>query len=248
MSKYQIQINKPCSEDWYKMTAQEKGKFCDSCQKTVYNFTQFSNTELARKIKKGDNLCGRFNPEQLNTDLILPQKSYFPKFSYALSIIGLLGFSSPILSQIKTKENTTINWSQSKTDYSNSSKRKKRIIKGKVSDNTGPLPGATIQIKGTQIEVETDFDGNFELVIDKFISIKINITISFLGYKDKSITITNKDFKHKLNVILKEDVILMGEIVIVEKTEPTLFSFLGNLFKKKKKTDCNIKTKKHKPN
>ena len=108
MVKYQIQINEPCSEDWHKMTNLEKGKFCDSCKKQVFDFTQLSNIELARKIKKGDNICGRFKEEQLNTDLILPQKSYMPKFGYMLSLLGFLGFSSPILSQIKSKENILI--------------------------------------------------------------------------------------------------------------------------------------------
>ena len=33
-------------------------------------------------------------------------------------------------------------------------------ITGNVSDDTGPLPGASIVIKGTTTGVTTDFDGN----------------------------------------------------------------------------------------
>lgn len=236
MSKYQIKINKPCSEDWYSMTDLERGKFCDSCKKNVHDFTQYSNLELARKIKKGDNLCGRFKEEQLDTDLIIPQNFYIPKFGYMLSILGILGLSSPILSQTKIKEKTTINWNQSDTGSSNS-KIKKRIIKGNISDHSGSLPGVSIVIKGTRIGVETDFKGNFKLIIDKKYLRKNNITlhISYLGYKTETVTVTKKNFRKKVNAILKEDDVIMGEIILTYKNKPL-----------EKKKDCKNNTHKQK--
>lgn len=219
MVKYQIQINEPCSEDWHKMTNLEKGKFCNSCKKQVFDFTQFSNIELARKIKKGENLCGRFKEEQLNTDLILPQKSFMPKFGYMLSFLGLLGFSSPILSQIKTKEKTTINWSQSKSDTNNNTRIKKRIVKGFVDDRSGELPGVSVLIKGTRVGVETDYNGNFELIIDKKYLKNNNIILqfSYLGYKTKTIIITKKNYRKKIKVTLVEDANVLGGYGIIEK-------------------------------
>jgi hypothetical protein len=240
MKKYQIKINKPCSEDWSEMTDHDTGKFCDSCQKTVYDFTQFSNIELARKIKKGDNLCGRFKKEQLDTDLILPQKSFVPKLGYVFSLIGLLGLSSPTLSQSKSKEDITISWNQTKTNEKSNSKIKKRIVKGNVSDSTGPLPGASIWIKGSKDGVETDFNGNFELVIDKRYLRKNTITlvISYIGFKAETIVITKRNFRDFLKVVLKEDnIMLIGEVIITSNNK--------HLFKKMK-SGCKDASHKHK--
>jgi len=38
-----------------------------------------------------------------------------------------------------------------------------RTITGTVSDETGPLPGVSVLIKGTTVGTETDFDGNYSL-------------------------------------------------------------------------------------
>jgi hypothetical protein len=37
--KFQLQIPEPCHEDWNKMTPVHKGRFCDSCEKAVVDFT-----------------------------------------------------------------------------------------------------------------------------------------------------------------------------------------------------------------
>ena len=36
-------------------------------------------------------------------------------------------------------------------------------ISGTVSDENGPLPGATVVVQGTSNGVSTDFDGNFSI-------------------------------------------------------------------------------------
>jgi len=43
-----------------------------------------------------------------------------------------------------------------------------KIVKGLVVDNTNqPMPGATVQIKGsTSLGAITDFDGNFSILLD----------------------------------------------------------------------------------
>jgi hypothetical protein len=60
-------IPKPCHEDWYKMTPDEKGAFCKSCNKSVYDFTN-KNEEQVEAIlasAKGKEVCGRFDSTQL---------------------------------------------------------------------------------------------------------------------------------------------------------------------------------------
>ena len=72
-------------------------------------------------------------------------------------------------------------------------------ITGVVTDEQGPLPGATIVVKGTSNGVTTDFDGNF--------SIKASegdvLVVSFVGFQNQEITLSsNQDV---VNVALSPD-------------------------------------------
>ena len=40
-----------------------------------------------------------------------------------------------------------------------------RTITGKVSDGTGPIPGASVVVKGTTVGTATDGDGNYSLAV-----------------------------------------------------------------------------------
>ena len=54
-----------------------------------------------------------------------------------------------------------------------------KTISGTVSDNSGPLPGVSIVIKGTTIGTETDFDGKYSIKAKSG-----NVLIfRYLGYK-----------------------------------------------------------------
>ncbi|MFT5618100.1 MAG: hypothetical protein ACI85I_001330 [Arenicella sp.] len=73
--KKKITIKSPCSENWEGMDATNSfdARFCQSCQKNVVDFTQKSDLEIARTLKKEKNLCGRFRESQLNREYNLPK-------------------------------------------------------------------------------------------------------------------------------------------------------------------------------
>ncbi|MEO0526842.1 MAG: SusC/RagA family TonB-linked outer membrane protein [Bacteroidota bacterium] len=84
-----------------------------------------------------------------------------------------------------------------------------QVITGIVTTNDGPLPGATIIVKGTEIGVVTDFDGKYTLN-------KVNngdiLIFSYVGYKAKEVTYAGQD---EINVELFEDLVSLDEVVIV---------------------------------
>lgn len=55
-----------------------------------------------------------------------------------------------------------------------------RIITGTVTEANGPLPGATVVIKGTSTGTQTDFDGNFSI---EAASSDV-LSFSYVGFKN----------------------------------------------------------------
>lgn len=63
-----------------------------------------------------------------------------------------------------------------------------KLIKGTVQDeNSQPLPGCVISVKGTQIGVASDVDGKFSITVPKDQSI---LVFTFMGKKTREVTVT----------------------------------------------------------
>jgi outer membrane receptor protein involved in Fe transport len=86
-------------------------------------------------------------------------------------------------------------------------------IEGTISDdNTGEtLIGAAVVIKGTTIGTVTDIDGNFKLKVDQ--NPPITLTIDFLGYQTREVTV--ESFDDKVKLALKPDQVLISEVEVV---------------------------------
>ncbi|MCI7310651.1 MAG: TonB-dependent receptor [Prevotella sp.] len=85
-----------------------------------------------------------------------------------------------------------------------------RSLSGVVTDAQGePIIGATVVVKGTSVATVTDVDGRFKL---SSVSPNAVITVSYLGYKPQNIAVGGKS---TLNVVLKEDVATLNEVVAI---------------------------------
>ncbi|OIQ37964.1 MAG: SusC/RagA family TonB-linked outer membrane protein [Bacteroidetes bacterium MedPE-SWsnd-G1] len=85
-----------------------------------------------------------------------------------------------------------------------------KTISGNVTDETGPLPGVSVLIKGTTTGAETDFDGNYSIEA----SVGDVLQFSFIGMTTQEITVGNAN---TINVVLEADSIL-EEVVVVGYT------------------------------
>ena len=84
------------------------------------------------------------------------------------------------------------------------------IINGTVIDETGqPLPGANIQVKGTNLGTTTDFDGNFSLEIPSSESI---IVVSYIGYTTQEVSY---DGQKSLSISLAPSAASLDEVVVI---------------------------------
>ena len=82
------------------------------------------------------------------------------------------------------------------------------VYDGSMGDGKEPVIGANITIKGSTTGTITDFDGYFELNVDK----GATIVVSYMGYKTQEIKITNQT---DLTVMLMEDSEELDEVVVV---------------------------------
>lgn len=46
-----LRIPEPCHENWEDMTPNERGRFCQNCQKDVIDFTQATPSEIGHFFK-----------------------------------------------------------------------------------------------------------------------------------------------------------------------------------------------------
>lgn len=86
-------------------------------------------------------------------------------------------------------------------------------IRGKVVDDKGlPLPGVSVQLKGTKIGAVTDSKGNYSLSIPDD-QTSTNLTFSFLGFVTQEVSIGNQKI---INISLKADTgNILNDVVVV---------------------------------
>ena len=67
-----------CGQSWENMKQADAGRHCGHCQRTVFDFTDKSEEEIAAQFKAHNGrLCGSFNSEQLEYEV--PVRSWSPK-------------------------------------------------------------------------------------------------------------------------------------------------------------------------
>lgn len=93
-SKMKIAIPNPCNENWNKMTPKEKGRFCNSCSKTVVDFTKKSTETIKQYLieYKDQKICGHFYKKQLDTIVLeIPEVNFNQQLSFQkLFLLALL--------------------------------------------------------------------------------------------------------------------------------------------------------------
>jgi TonB-linked SusC/RagA family outer membrane protein len=88
------------------------------------------------------------------------------------------------------------------------STRKLRVI-GVVRDDKGePIIGASVKLKGKAVGTITDSNGQFSIDANNDDA----LDISFIGYKEQEVSVDNKQ---KVNVVLKEEMKTLTEVVVV---------------------------------
>ncbi len=225
----QISIPKPCHENWENMAPIEKGRFCASCKKNVHDFTNSSDREIVAILKSEKSVCGHVRIDQLNRDLIIPTEKRNFWLAASAAIISFIGTgTNEALAQepVKTEQHDT----NSEIILEKVAIPKSNIISGTVSDNIGPLPGASVVNITTKQETYTDLEGKYTIEASE----GDIIAFYYVSLNKQSVKIDNQ--KTTYDIILEahkiETVMYDGYIVQKRTFFGRIFHSIGNWFRK----------------
>jgi len=86
---------------------------------------------------------------------------------------------------------------------------KAQEVSGTVTDANGPLPGASVVVKGTTNGTQTDFDGNYTI---NNVDSDATLVVSYIGYSTQEVALNGRT---TVNVVLAEDAQALDEVVII---------------------------------
>ncbi|MDG1571814.1 SusC/RagA family TonB-linked outer membrane protein [Robiginitalea sp. M366] len=96
-------------------------------------------------------------------------------------------------------------------------------VSGTVSDANGPLPGASVVVKGTTTGTQTDFDGNYTL---SGVPSDGVLVVSYIGYATQEVAVNGQS---TINVTLAEDATALDEVVIIGYGQTTVKDATGSV-------------------
>lgn len=155
--KYTITIPEPCHEKWHLMTPTEKGRFCASCEKEVFDFTHTSTYQLADLLDKNKSVCWRFRQSQLNKEFSSNKNNGLQRTSLIFGFTSLLTFCTALEAQenlLNIEQHTVpIAGKVVINKVLKETVPRAKTIQGSVLDDSNqPLPGANIVLEGTPYE------------------------------------------------------------------------------------------------
>lgn len=228
MSNYKINIPKPCTEDWDKMTQTEKGRHCASCNKVVIDFSNMNDQEIISILLKNRNkkICGNFYNTQIENPIHyigIKKHTRWPAIA-AMLIAGTLQLMP--LNSFGQKERTqplsssVLNLKGEENKYTEPVKDSSNVYTIKILSKEDKIPvlGASITIENIGTYT-TNQNGiiSFSVTEDKIPAL-IKVSVSAGGYEYMTVSIQkNKILKAKqIELWLKknEKYMLRGDVSI----------------------------------
>jgi len=205
----QLDIPKPCHQNWDDMTPAEQGRHCKSCNKVVTDFSNYTDKELALFFKSKPNCCGRFDDNQLNRIITLPVEHNSSFLQKALLGGALVAGLTPTISAQVASANTDKR--QAAVSLAPVDKPKevlnRTVISGTVV-NAKTKEGVKyigISIAGTNYKAETDSSGRFSFKVpDEFKNKTVTLEIHEYPFAESSTKIRAGKNTSDIKISLKK--------------------------------------------
>jgi hypothetical protein len=217
-----VNVPNPCHEAWQAMTPADGGRHCQSCCKTVTDFTVMAADDIIAYLASHTNICGRFNDGQIphiNNRLQPVNIPSMPKLKGWALLLAMLG---PVSVGKLSAQNrpVTVQTNPDTTERNKAYMLGKvavvqyKTVSGIVLDNTDgtPLPGAIITVPGFSTIAVTNGSGRFSM------SLPVTTTelyVSYVGFDTNKVTI-DLTGQQAYNITLKETPQWLGEVVVTK--------------------------------
>lgn len=211
-----LRINDPCSQKWSEMTPTEKGRFCDSCQKKVFDVTTLTDNELLQMAKENPHgFCGQFRKDQLNRAIIETQfKSKSRLNAFVAGVFVALGAgttsaqsapSHTVQTQVIDENHRTGPVCVRETPKDSLSDVQLTVIVYADSITGSLLQTARVTLEGTDIFAYTDSTGKAVLTIPGAqVTDSMSIRVGYIGYVDKVVAVSPTQTLPAMEVALDE--------------------------------------------
>ncbi|HSY75997.1 MAG TPA: TonB family protein [Bacteroidia bacterium] len=170
-----VEVPKPCHENWDKMTPNEQGRHCSSCNKTVVDFSKYTDKELFEFLSKiKGSVCGRFNPYQVNRPITVYQSennSLWQKLMWGTALATSLAACNENRNNQNVVGKICLNDSTKRKSVNNTSPTN-NYVSGKITDDHDgkPIAHLRVTIAGTKYTSITDSAGDFKIEMPDSIS------------------------------------------------------------------------------
>lgn len=202
-----VSVPHPCQQSWDEMMPDGTGRFCSSCNKTVIDFTQLSDSQIISMLTDtSKSHCGRFKASQLERVLTQDKKS--PAFIPA-AMLGAVLIAGSAVEEASAMPREPYQLETRVADHAaviaaNEIADTAVVITGKITDMKGtPIPFVSVRIKKSHVGVIADAEGNYRLSVPNNLSKKpLKLIFSFIGYKTKEVL---PEGKARLDIQLQDD-------------------------------------------
>jgi hypothetical protein len=220
-----ISIPTPCHESWENMLPADKGRFCNSCEQVVVDFSTMTSQEILHYFHthRNEKVCGQFRSSQLKNEYVWAKPTpmiawYKQAAAVLLFTIMSSGFSACYAQQtmgkpvIKSEQTVEKN-----TPIPTIDKQQAGKWAGFVRTPEGePIEKAQIFIESLQLTILTNELGYFEIDRSKDMPADLVAMISKEGFEPTQLLLNHQNLNRKVSVKMREEIMLRGDIIIEE--------------------------------
>jgi hypothetical protein len=221
-TKMSVSIPKACHEAWSNLVPTSNGGYCNTCSKTVVDFSTLSDEAILNFFtNKPLDTCGRFRVDQLKTYshrepmIVNPGLTLLKVGVISLFMLLIAKQATAQTSPIKTTTETIM---PGRVVQNDTTVKQHRIITGVVrsEEDNAPLAGVNIYVKDTTIGTTSDVDGRFEL--PEGLHTGDVLVFNYIGLDTKEFTITRDVNTIDLSMAFSA-MVMMGEVAVDEVYE-----------------------------
>ncbi len=223
-SSIQINIPTPCLQNWDEMTPCGQGRHCAQCNKTVIDFTTWSDASLHQFFAKDPhNVCGRFRADQLSHPIDLqPQPHGW--FYRIVAAMGLSLIFAPKNTQAQAPPDNVEQYivsEQTKQPKPADTIPKIKIIGTILDEKKQPIIGAIVLLYRDTVLVAgstSDFDGTFAIGNVEAGSYLLKTMYGGYNAQEQYISVDATQRSYPSITMNPREGNLMGEVLYIKRT------------------------------